>query len=256
LWAGLLPTSCLLLLASGCASHDPSRKVIFLDGAGNFGAGARIERGLRAAGYDGAFDHFVWTSFLLWGADHLVAARSDLNANRLADDIQKFRRAYPDGYLVLMGLSAGTAVITNALSRLPEGVEVDAVVFFQPSISADADLSAALPHIRHKLYATCSGKDLILSGLLINADGGTGAPAGLGGVRVPRGLPEVRRRAYSKVVNLPWQEKYDLWGWNGGHIGSTAPEFVRRVIYPRAFQRERTPGRRVREPQISADGHR
>jgi pimeloyl-ACP methyl ester carboxylesterase len=231
LLAGLL----LTLGSAGCASHNHSQKVIFLDGAGHLGAATSVARGMRAAGYDGDFDRFVWTSFMLWGADHLLAARSDLNASRLASQVEEFRNAHPDGRIVLMGLSSGTEVIRNALARLPDGVNVDTVVFFQSSISATTDLSPSLEHVRNKLFATCSPKDLILGGLLVTADGKTDKPAGRTGFKVPRAVPAARRTSYTKVLNLPWQSKYDLWGWSGGHVDSTSSEFVRRVIYPRTF---------------------
>ena len=107
-----------------------------------------------------------------------------------------------------MGLSAGSAVILNALERLPEGVQVKNVVFFQPSVSASHDLTPALAHISGKLYATCSRRDAILSTLGVNADGQSGAPAGRSGFRIASGLTAKQRRLYTKVVNLPWRKQY------------------------------------------------
>ena len=53
------------------------------------------------------------------------------------------------------------------------------------SISAEHDLSAAMEHVRGHLYATSSPHDGILAGLRINADGQSGHPAGLRGLRIP-----------------------------------------------------------------------
>ena len=229
---------CLIALTiclAGCADVDPSQRVIFLDGAGHFGAATSVKHGLRGAGYKGEVRGFVWTSGLLWGADHVLATHSPFSARRLAGQIEDFRESYPDGQLMVMALSAGSAVAVNALERLSEDVMVDDVVFFQPSISATHDLSPALRHVTHRLYATCSRRDAILAGLLVNADGKPGPPAGRNGFRVPLGLSKAQRNEYRKVVNLPWLSKYKRHGWNGGHVASTRSRFVENVIAPRVL---------------------
>jgi pimeloyl-ACP methyl ester carboxylesterase len=209
--------------------------VIFLDGAGHFTAGGNVKKGLRLAGYDGQFKTYVWTSFLGWGADHLLVAGSSLKAKGLADRIEQFRREHPDGDIHVMGLSAGTAVVLNALERLPEGTEVDTVVLFSSSVHANRDLTPALQHVRRALYATCSRYDLILGSLVITADGATGSPAGRTGFRIPPGVPKEKRVAYAKLVNLSWTPNYVAYGWNGGHVAATKAEFVKHVIAPRVM---------------------
>ncbi|UCG16903.1 MAG: hypothetical protein JSV19_02480 [Phycisphaerales bacterium] len=215
--------------------------VIFLDGASHFTAGGSVRRGLRSAGYEGDFQTFVWTSFLGWGTDHLVVARSKGKADSLAKRVAQIRERVPDGQIHLMGLSAGTAIVLNALERLPAGVDVDSVVLFSSSVSADRDLSPALRHVRKKLYATSSKEDLILRSVAITADGRRGPPAGRTGFRVPRSLPYGERAIYAKVVNLHWRPAYSAFGWNGGHVSATAPEFVRSVIAPRILSQQPFP---------------
>ena len=217
----------------GCRAADPSHRVVFLDGAGHLGAGAAVKRGLRAAGFEGEFTTFHWQSGLLWGVDHLLAARSEHTARVLAREIELHRRRYPDGYLALMGLSAGSSVVLSALEHLPEGVQVDAVVLFQPSVSATHNLALAMRGVREKLYATCSRSDAILAGLLATSDGGPLPAAGKIGFRVPLGLPTTQRQPYVRVVNLPWRSKYTQYGWGGGHVTSTSAKFVEQVIAPR-----------------------
>ncbi len=235
----LLALALMIWAGSGCAEIDPNKRVVFLDGAGYFGAGPSVKRGLRMAGYDGEFRGFVWTSFLLWGADHLIAARSTLNAKNLAGYIQRYYREHPEGKLTVMGLSAGSAVILNALVRLPEDVLVENVVLFQPSVSASHNLTPALAHIKGKLYATCSRRDAILATLGVNADGQSGAPAGRSGFRIASGLTAKQRRLYTKVVNLPWRKQYRQYGWRGGHVTSTNRKFVKHVIAPRVMEPSR-----------------
>ncbi|HRX85717.1 MAG TPA: hypothetical protein P5572_11930, partial [Phycisphaerae bacterium] len=146
------------------------------------------------------------------------------------------RRRHPQGYLGVMGLSAGTAVVVSALELLPNDVQVDYVVLFEPSISATRNLAPAMRHVRGKLYATCSANDGILGTLLATADGGPLPPAGKIGFRVPLGLPAGQRPPYARVVNLPWRSKYRRMGWNGGHVSSTTSKFVELVIAPRMLQ--------------------
>ncbi|HNO76652.1 MAG TPA: hypothetical protein PKN33_01225 [Phycisphaerae bacterium] len=241
-------------LATGCAEIDPSKRVVFLDGASYFGAGPSVKSGLRNAGYDGEFRGFVWTSFLLWGADHLIAARSTLNAKNLAGYIERYYRDQPDGELTLMGLSAGSAVILNALERLPENMMVENVVLFQPSVSASHNLTPALLHVRGKLYATCSRRDAILATLGVNADGESGAPAGRSGFRIASGLTTKQRQLYTKVVNLPWRRQYNKYGWRGGHVTSTSRKFVKHIIAPRVMEPSKpTPPRRFPIPGTERD---
>ncbi len=237
-----LGLSAALAATAGCgAAPRPASIVIFLDGAGHFTAGGNVKKGLRSAGYDGQFQNYLWTSFLGWGTDHLLVARSGLKAQGLADRIERLRREDPDRGIHVMGLSAGTAVILNALERLPEGTDVDTVVLFSSSVHANRDLTPALEHVRQTLYATCSRHDLILSSLVITADGESGSPAGRTGFRIPPGVPKSRRSAYGKVVNLPWVPNYAAHGWNGGHVAATRADFVKHVIAPRVLNRGRFP---------------
>jgi pimeloyl-ACP methyl ester carboxylesterase len=229
------------LCAGGCQAPKQTPVVIFLDGASHFTAGTSVRQGLRLAGYEGDFQNFVWTSFLGWGADHLVVARSKGKAKSLARRIARIRERVPDGEIHIMGLSAGTAVVLNALEQLPAGVDVDSVVLFSSSVSADRDLSPALRHVRGKLYATSSKGDLILRSVVITADGRRAPPAGRTGFRIPRSLPYAERAVYEKVVNLHWKPAYVAFGWNGGHVSATTSKFVRCIIAPRILSRHSFP---------------
>jgi hypothetical protein len=220
---------------AGCKSADPAKQIIFLDGAGHAGAGLAVKRGLNRAGYDGNFDTLRWQSGLLWGVDHLLAARSQRNARKLVREIVDHRRRYPEGFLAVMGLSAGSSVVVSALSQLPPGMQVDSVVLFQSSVSATRNLAPTMRGVRGKLYATCSKSDAILSTLLATSDGGPLPPAGKIGFRVPLGLTPEQRRPYLRVVNLPWRPKYRKLGWRGGHLTATSARFVERVIAPRVL---------------------
>ncbi|MBN1341062.1 MAG: hypothetical protein JXQ73_00175 [Phycisphaerae bacterium] len=225
----------LAACAAGCQSGNPTPKVIFLDGAGHFGAGYSVRSGLEQAGFVGSFETFSWSSWLGPGADHLVVARSKGKARQLADRIADVRREFPGGKIYVMGLSAGTALIVSALEDLPKGVSVDGVVLFSPSVSATRNLAPALRHVSGRLYATCSPHDGILSAIAVNADGGSGLPAGIQGFTLPVKLARDELMLYAKVVNVPWQPSYVGFGWHGGHVQVTTRGFVQHVVAPRAF---------------------
>lgn len=226
----------LLFLAlglTGCAPPPRTPVVFFLDGAGNFGYAGRVRWGLRQGGYSGRFEPFVWSSFLGPAVDHLVVARAGGRADGLARRIEAIRQTGDDGPIHLLGLSAGTAVLVTALGRLEDGVMVDNVVLLSASMSARRDLIRALPHVRGHVYATVSRRDRLLSLMTLNADGGTGPPAGREGIQLPDDVAPSERRLYCKVVNLPWKPAYAAWGWDGGHTSVTAPNFIEHVIAPR-----------------------
>ena len=73
-------------------------------------------------------------------------------------------------------------------------------------------LPAALEHVGGYLYATSSPRDGILSPLRLTADGRSGQPAGLFGLRIPSRVK--RYDLYTRVVNLPWRPAYADLGWN------------------------------------------
>ena len=220
-------------LSWGCNSATTTPRVIYLEGAGWFGSAGSVRSGLRSGGYRGQFETFTWTTFLLAPADYFVAARGPLRAQRLANRIERIRRASPQGTIHLIGLSAGTFLIVRALERLPEAVQVDQVVLFSSSISAQRDLTPALKRVRGRLYATCSPGDRLLASLALSVEGRTGKVAGQRGFRLPENPTEEQKHQYAKVVNLLWRPAYAGFGWSGGHVAVTKSSFVQAVIAPR-----------------------
>ena len=223
-----------LLLSVGCAGAPRSTSgpaVIFLDGAGWSGSQRSVRAALDAGGFDGHVEVFRWTTLLGPGPDHLWVGPKRRKAKQLARRIEERRRRHPNDDLHVMGLSAGAAVVVFALEQLPANVSVNNVVLLAPSIAEEYDLSAALEHVGGYLYATSSPRDGILSPLRLTADGRSGQPAGLFGLRIPSRVK--RYDLYTRVVNLPWRPAYADLGWNGSHTGATGKEFVQRVIAPR-----------------------
>jgi len=235
-----LSTIVVAALLAGCQAQLTCPRAIFLDGAGWYGGDGPVRAGLRRAGFPGTVERFRWSSFLGPLPDHLLARADNPKAAALADRITALRRANPTGKIVLIGLSAGTCIVVHALERLPADVAVDHVVLLSPSISSLHDLSKALRHVRHRLYATNSPHDLILAAVP-SAGLTSGRPAGQIGFRPPKHFDSTKRELYRKVVNLSWRPGYVAYGWDGGHVSATGSEFIRVVIGPRIMDDQAHP---------------
>lgn len=237
----LLSALLFLILPVGCAEKPAATITYYCDGAGWYSSAGSVEAGLRAAGYQGQFHTFSWSSYLGAGPDHFINAGSKLIARGLTHKIEKARQQSPHTAIHVMGLSAGTSIVLNAIEQLPSGVSVNNVVLFSPSVSSLRNLTPIMQHVRGRLYATTSESDGILSTLAVNADGKSGRPAGLVGFQMTSRPSAEVREAYSRVVNLPWRAGYLPYDWNGGHTTVTNRDFVRAVIAPRVLGDEPYP---------------
>jgi len=244
----------LMLVAGGCSEPKGGAVVFYCDGAGWYSGGSSVKAGLRSAGYEGRFERFSWSAFLGPAHDHFVNARSKLVARGLTRKIERARAQDANSPIHVIGLSAGTAVALSALEQLSDGVQVDHVVLFSPSVSARHDLTTALRHIRGRLYATSSPNDGILAALIINADGLGGPPAGRVGFRLPTKATEATQAAYRRVINLPWRPSYVAYDCDGAHTSVTRVKYVKAVIAPRLLQTEPYPlDRSVVDRLLAAD---
>jgi len=222
-------------LLGGCAAQSTCPRVIYLDGAGWYGGDRSVRSGLRKAGFAGTVERFEWSSLLGPLPDHVTAGANHPKVAELADRITQLRRARPDCKIVLIGLSAGTGIIVNALERLPTDVTVDHVVLLSPSVSDGHNLSEALKHIDGRLYATSSPHDALLAAAS-SAGMERGRPAGRKGFKIPRDLDINALNQYRKLVHLPWRPAYVAYGWDGRHVSVTNSDFIRVVIAPRIME--------------------
>ncbi len=225
LLAGVMGLSC-------STSNDSGPRAIYLDGAGWYSGDGPVREGLRKAGFPGRVERFGWSSMLGPLHDHVNACDRHPAAEKLARHVTKLRRSGGKERIVLIGLSAGTRIIISALERLPDEVSVDHVVLLSPSVSSLHDLTRSLPHVRGRLYATYSAHDQLLA-VALSAGLERGRPAGQVGFKPPSDAEAETRKLYQKVVSLPWRPEYIAYGWDGGHVSVTSPEFIRAVIAPR-----------------------
>jgi len=242
-------TFCLLGLAAlaslaGCAAPKSNGKGMMF-GCDGSGAGAVIKwgpsarRGLTKAGYQGLFGPFRWQTGLGVAADHASSvAYKRAMAGKLAERIAQHREEFPNDPVYIGGLSAGCAVVIYALEELPDGVSVDQVFLLSSSVSADYDLTAALRHVRGRLFATTSPHDAVLRDLVTvvgtaDREASGSAISGMKGFVPPAGAGDNVRALYrAKVVNIPWRPEFANYGNRGGHTDVVAEDFVAKYLAP------------------------
>lgn len=215
-------------------------KTFYVSGAGPVGnvtGSGSVRDGLRDARYRGAIEIFGWQA-LLGGTlrDQIDVGRNRREADRLARRIVAYQNRYPRRPVHLIGLSAGTGIITFALEALPPGHRVEHVVFLGSSLYREYDLDTALRKIRGNLWNIYSPKDRVLryavplTGSVDRGVSGTSV-AGLVGLAPPAGATDEQVRRHQQVVNnLGWRERWSRYDYDGGHTDSVEQEFIANVV--------------------------
>jgi len=247
--AAILLSLLALAFAAGCErpalpDHDqrlPCGNLYYLDGAGggtelvNWCYGVRD--GLHEAGYPGACEMFTWQTGLGAVADQDVDVQyKRQKAAELAARIRVYRKEQPDAPVVLIGMSAGTAVAVFTAEAAADDCPIDTVVLLGASISANYDLTKALRHVRGKLYIFTSPNDGVL-GLFMaatgTADRQSGAAAGVAGFVMPAGATAETRKLYAeKVVTIAWTREFERVGNFGHHLDNVNKDFICKYVAP------------------------
>ncbi len=209
--------------------EDEFGRTYYIDGAGNWGYGvAEIHTGLRQAGYKGSIINWRWSPTFNPALDQTigrVAARA--RGVDLGREITQYLKHFPNNQVNIICLSAGTGVGIWACENVAPPAKVNNIILLGSSLSSDYDVSKALEHISGKIYVYHSTSDMILQGpvrTLGTIDGKVGVDAaGLVGLRPPRG-------DRSRIVNIPWNSRFERYGWTGSHTDSTSEPFVRHVL--------------------------
>ncbi len=190
--------------------------------------------GMKAGGLEAEYRLYDWTQ-----PDPGLPALQNLRRNlrlsqRLADDLAARIRRSPDRPVYLTAHSGGTAIAVWTLERLPPSVHVDSVLLIATALSPTYDLSKALAHVRHRVYAINSEHDIFVLGAGTRSLGTmdrvkTDAAGKLGFIRPPSG----DRAAYEKLVQIPydpgWWRQY---GNAGDHVGAMNKAFASAVLHP------------------------
>jgi pimeloyl-ACP methyl ester carboxylesterase len=225
----IMAAGLLIVLVAGCNGPgftEQARNGItfYCPGAGNIDFGDQgVRAGLEAAGYRGQVATVVWTVSFNPAIDQAVKINARAGAAQLARAIERYIDEYPGRPVNVVGLSAGTGVAVFALERLGPKYKVDNVVLLASSLSYDYDVGPALQRVKGRIYNYYSSKDAVLAGpmkVFGTIDGRFGVD-GAGAV----GLYAAKKN--DRVVNVRWRPDYQRYGYYGGHLDVTAPEFVR-----------------------------
>lgn len=217
---------------------EPHGKIYYLDGAGNLGFGQdTVPRALRAAGFRGDVEVYVWTTFTGPLGDQLIRFNARVHGQELSKKIIAYRRQYPTTPIYLIGLSAGTGVATWAVGDLPADIHVDGMALLGSSLASSYDMTACLRHIRGDVTVYYSDRDGVLNGFIPITGTIDGQhfvePAGLVGMRLPPRANDQTRRMYKeKIRNIGWRPAFAKYGYVGGHTDGTSYDFVRYIVAP------------------------
>ncbi|HUN82432.1 MAG TPA: hypothetical protein VMV81_13090, partial [Phycisphaerae bacterium] len=216
--SSLLATGCnpiVGMVAKAKEQGEENRGITYyVGGAGPIGhvGSWDIPRGLAEAGYQGYVEVFTWQGITHAG-DQINLSRNHSKGAELAAEIRTYRRRYPNQKINIIALSAGTGVATFALEYLPEGVEVDHVIFLGCSLSSSYDMTRALRRVRSGLYCLYSFHDAILKNVVwytgtVDRSAGDEGIAGLEGFHMPRFKGNDTERQYHKIVNIPHRSEF------------------------------------------------
>lgn len=194
--------------------------------------------GLMAAGLPWAMEIWPWqhgwrSAFV---RELFDIERNRQQADRLAEEIRTYRREYPGRPVRLIGVSAGAAVITFALEKLPAEAVTD-VVLLSCAVSTDYDMTGALAAVKRRLIVVHSPHDWLVLGLGTSIAGSVdrrhSVSAGMVGFRWEADhLTDLQRRQYAKLTQIRWQPWMIRLGYFGGHATSSSTSFAARVLAP------------------------
>ena len=238
----------LLLQSVGCApvveyiaearqGGEPHKGITYyVGGAGPIGhvGSWDVPRGLADAGYQGSVEIFTWQS-LTHAGDQINLKRNREKAVELTARIKRYRQQYRDQPINIIALSAGTGITTFALEFLPEGAEINNVIFLGCSLSSKYDMTRALKRINGGLYVLHSPYDRILRNLVwytgtVDRSSAAGGVAGLAGFCLPPRIGPDTEMQYKKLHNVVYRRAFSEAGYGGGHTDATRQAFVREYL--------------------------
>ena len=219
--------------------------VLVLGGAGGITPAPRqIQQGLDEGGVKHAIEVFKWT-----GSHNVLEDQQDIQRNRqvagqLARRVTQYMGEHPARPVHLFGLSAGTGIVIFAAEQLPAARPVDGICLLASSLNNNYDLAPALVRVRNEVTNFSSVADVgvlgVGVGLAGTVDRGHGVSAGLGGFALPKGASETTRRLYKeKLVEMPWNPAYVIFGHLGDHLGASSAGFVKQYMAPIVLDAER-----------------
>jgi pimeloyl-ACP methyl ester carboxylesterase len=222
--------------APSCPSVAPAGIVLVADGAGDY---RDLSHHLNDIVGETSTPLHVETIAWSHGYRRIVADQVDhdnhrAHAQRLAAYVLGYRQAHPSRAVYFVGMSAGCEVLLSAAELLPPD-SIDRIVLLAPSVCAYRDLRPALRTTAGGIDVFSSHKDRLVLGLGTTVtgttEGGCRAAAGRTGFRPVVTSPD-DAALYQRLRQYPWQPSQRAYGNDGGHFGSTQPDFLRSHVVP------------------------
>lgn len=166
--------------------------------------------------------------------DQIDNRHTEMQGERLAQQVLAWKRQFPDKPVYLVGYSAGSAPILLAGNYLPPD-SVERIVLLAPAVSEKADLRPALRCARQGVNAFASKRDRLflnaITRIVGTTDGVHGPAAGLHGFQVQAETIE-DATLYNKFHQHHWDPSVNWTGNTGRHYGAHQPEFLKAYILP------------------------
>ncbi len=231
-------TYCEPWAASAPLPADPDARplVWVVDGAGDLkGCSGALAHANMLAGNPFELSAFPWShGYRRLLLDQIDWRHAKEQGQRLATAIQARKEREPGRRVVLVGHSAGCAVILAAADVLPPDA-LDRAILLAPSVSTGYDLRPALASAKEGLDVFCSRKDWVALGFVVRVvgttDTGSGAAAGRVGFQ-PRGEVARDPATCAKLRQHFWSAELAWTGHTGGHHGMHSPAFVQTYLFP------------------------
>jgi len=190
-----------------------------------------IVAGLNRGGVKYAIEIHDWTGSWFWLANQESETRNRSRAAELADKITRYKWAYPDRPVILVGQSGGAAIAAWSAEAMKRE-KVDGIIMLAASLSSTYRLDNALTNSRRGIVNFYSGRDLVMLGLgtkiFRTMDGEFASSAGMEGFALPKTEPDI----YEKLFQIAWNKRMADSGNSGLHITSGAETFVAQYVVP------------------------
>lgn len=238
----LLVTFLPLAALCGCSSVQPYVSqlrlerglVIVLPGIeGRSIFNEAICAGLDSGGVDWAIELHDWTSWLGPVYNLRCERLHRRETARLVRRIFRYRIAYPDRPVMLVGQSGGGAMAVWAAEALPAERKIEGIIMLAASMSPQYALEKALRNTRRGAVNFHSLRDWVLGiGTTVSGtmDGEHTASAGRVGFQPTAAAS--RPAEYDRLFQITWRPRMAGTGHVGIHITSGAAEFVAAFVAP------------------------
>jgi pimeloyl-ACP methyl ester carboxylesterase len=227
----------LLLALGGCespAQSDGEGILLVVPGVNGDGPWyGSLRNGLRDGGVAARVQTFGWgMPGPLFALNFNSKTIHDAAEQRFARRLSEIAQKNPGAPIVILAHSAGCGVTLGALLRLKDETRVERVVLLHPSLSPQYDLSPSLLRINQKLTVFHSNRDTTFlqwrTSNFGTYDSVRTIAAGNSGFDLSGLSIELRK----KVVQVPYEYRFEGLGNDGGHFAVTSRRFIAEIVAP------------------------